>query len=52
MSILSRPQKEWDEFLEKGSRPGRSLRDKALLWVVIPAGILIVTVLCYRFLGA
>jgi hypothetical protein len=50
LSVLSRPQKDWDEFLsgDRGPRWWRTVGK--LLWVIVPAGILAALII-YRYLG-
>jgi hypothetical protein len=50
VSVLSKPQKDWDEFMEKTSRRRGSPLGK-ILWFLIPAGILAVVVVYLRILG-
>jgi hypothetical protein len=48
VSILNRPQKDWDRFLDEteSSRSGSPLRK--ILWIVIPIGILLASYLLGR----
>ncbi len=48
--MLSRPQKDWDEFLGSRHGGGRGRTIKKLLWVIVPAGILAALIL-YRYLS-
>jgi hypothetical protein len=50
VSMLSKPQKDWDEFLENRHGAGRGPTIKKLLWVIVPAGILAALIL-YRYLS-
>jgi hypothetical protein len=48
MSVLSKPQKEWDDFLDGSSRPKGFWRSWRVLWVLIPAGILALVIVVSR----
>jgi hypothetical protein len=37
VSVLGRPQNEWDEFLEETRKPRRRWSLGRILWIVIPA---------------
>jgi hypothetical protein len=50
MSVLNRPQKDWDDFLDGRSASGRFSTIKKLLWVIVPAGVLAAIIL-YRYFG-
>jgi hypothetical protein len=45
LSILSKPQSEWDEFLESSYRDDRRFGASNLLKIAVPAGIALVVAL-------
>jgi hypothetical protein len=47
VSVLQRPQQEWDDFIERASRPRTGLSMWKLLWVLIPAGVVALIVVYY-----
>jgi hypothetical protein len=51
LSVLGKPQHEWDEFLEEASRPRRRLPGRNLLWVVVPVAVLVVVLLLVKLAG-
>ena len=50
MSLLNRPQKDWDDFLDGRGASDRLSTFKKSLWVIIPAGVLAAIIL-YRYFG-
>jgi hypothetical protein len=50
VSVLSRPQSEWDEFLSKDDRRERRLDLKRLLVVTIPLGLVLLAFVLARCL--
>jgi hypothetical protein len=51
VSVLGRPQNEWDEFLESEERRRSRSPFKKLLWLLIPVGFVIAAVVCFRYLS-
>jgi hypothetical protein len=51
VSLLSRPQNEWDEFLEDEERRRSRSPVRKLLWLLIPAAFVIVALVCFRYLA-
>ncbi|MFH1311649.1 MAG: hypothetical protein ABIJ00_00325 [Candidatus Eisenbacteria bacterium] len=51
MSVLSRPQNEWDEFLQNEDRRRSRSPFRKLLWLVIPAAFVVVALVCFRYLS-
>ena len=51
LSVLSRPQNEWDEFLDDEARRRTRSRAAKLLWLIIPAAVVIITFVCFRYLA-
>ena len=49
MTVLNRPQKDWDDFLDKAERTGSRSPLRKILWVVIPIGIVVASYLLGRF---
>lgn len=48
VSVLNRPQKDWDEFLARTQRSGSGSRLRKILWVAVPIGILVASYLLGR----
>jgi hypothetical protein len=49
VSVLNRPQKDWDDFLARAQRSRSGSPIRKILWVVVPIGILVVSYLLGRF---
>jgi hypothetical protein len=50
MSVLGRPQHDWDDFLEEAGKPRRRWRPSRFLWLIIPVAVVVVA-LIYYFAG-
>ena len=51
LSVLSRPQNEWDEFLDDEARRRTRSPVAKLLWLIIPAAVVIIAFVCFRYLA-
>ena len=50
MSVLGKPQNEWDEFLDEARKPRRRWGLGRILWIVIPAAI-VIALLVHHYAG-
>jgi hypothetical protein len=50
VSILNRPQRDWDSFLDETEHSRSKSPLRKLLWIVIPIGILVASYLLGKIL--